>query len=65
MEVVAEGGPLSIEGDCAVVGDMTPFYGCLRRAGITEEITLVGRWHIFHKPRDCEIWVEWKKERKR
>ena len=53
MEVFAEGGLLSIQGDGAVVGDMTRSYECLQISDIAEERASVGGWHICHKLGDC------------
>ena len=64
LQVGTEGGPLGVEGDGPDVGDVAAAHGCLRSAGITEERTSVGGWHMVQETGDCGKYLERKSSRK-
>ena len=52
LQVSEEGGTLGVEDGGLAIGDVDTEYGCLPRAEINNERTLVGRWHMIQEPGD-------------
>ena len=58
LNVIAEVGPLVVEGDGIDVEEGAATHVCLRNAEITEEKTSVGRRNMVHEPVECGEYLE-------